>query len=351
MGLHGRCPSRSGFTLVELLAVIAIIGTLVGLLLPAVQAARESARNATCSNNLRQVGLAVLNYENAKGRLPAQGSPPEITNAQKQYYSFIIPILPGLEQQATYDAIVKAANVATNVYPWGIAACQTTRIPALECPSDPKVVALSAANTAGRPTNYHCNRGDYLQFGGGVAARSPFNPTTSCTLKKVTDGLSKTLMCAEVLTATGDQRILGGVALSLSGWQLDAQPSLCLARAATGVLSPTFASGASEALTSGLGMRWAAAGYEPFTSVYTVIAPNGPTCSRDAVASISAQPTASSAHPGGVNVVMCDGAVRFVNETINAGIPSVNGRDPGASPRGVWGAMGTIASGEAFSVE
>jgi len=71
MSLSTLNAKRRGFTLVELLVVIAIIGTLIGLLLPAVQAAREAARRSACSNNMRQVGLAVLNYESTKQKLPA----------------------------------------------------------------------------------------------------------------------------------------------------------------------------------------------------------------------------------------------------------------------------------------
>ena len=89
---------RRGFTLVELLAVITIIGTLVGLLLPAVQAAREAARSSTCSNNLAQLGKAIASHESAKGQFP----PGSIGSSA---YSWIVFILPYFEYQPLYDKL------------------------------------------------------------------------------------------------------------------------------------------------------------------------------------------------------------------------------------------------------
>jgi prepilin-type processing-associated H-X9-DG protein len=303
-------------------------------------------------NNLKQLGLAVLNYEGAKRCLPSQGSPQEIVTANwaRLYFSFLIPVLPGLEEQATYDAILKAANTGSNVWPWQISACTTKRISSLECPSDPKAIALSSGGRT--PTNYFANMGDYLEFAGMTRAkRSPFWQASNCRLKDITDGLGKTLMCGEGVTGTADGSIRGGVALGLSGWQWDAKPSLCLARG-TGTLSAPFVSSDSAAVNFGMGMRWYATHDKSlWSSFYPVIAPNGPTCSRDSTSYTSGNLTASSYHPGGVNVVLCDGAVRFINETIDAGLPSDSGKDTGTSARGVWGAMGSIKGGEVFNVD
>ncbi len=105
---------RQGFTLVELLVVIAIIGVLVALLLPAVQAARESARRAQCLNNLRQIGLAMINYESSKGELPAgrlfcgpesASVSDNICNNERVSLSGFWVILPYMEQQALFDRI------------------------------------------------------------------------------------------------------------------------------------------------------------------------------------------------------------------------------------------------------
>lgn len=97
--------SRDGFTLVELLVVIAIIGILVGLLLPAVQAAREAARRMSCQNNLKQMGLALHNYEGVFGKLPPAmfGSPMNGNTLDDDGFGWQVAILPFIEQQNMYD--------------------------------------------------------------------------------------------------------------------------------------------------------------------------------------------------------------------------------------------------------
>ncbi len=107
-------PSR-GFTLVELLVVIAIIGVMVGLLLPAVQAAREAARRMSCSNNFKQIGLGIHNYHAAYDRMPKQGSGPKAVNQTSQWWaettfvhehlSALVGLLPFVEQQALWEQI------------------------------------------------------------------------------------------------------------------------------------------------------------------------------------------------------------------------------------------------------
>ncbi len=103
--------SRSGFTLVELLVVIAIIGILVGLLLPAVQAAREAARRMQCSNNLKQLGLAVHNFESAYKKFPPSqlavtGTVPNIDEINFPYVGHLVFLMPYLEQSANLSAIL-----------------------------------------------------------------------------------------------------------------------------------------------------------------------------------------------------------------------------------------------------
>src|SRR5687767_6117999 len=103
---------RRGFTLIELLVVIAIIGVLVALLLPAVQAAREAARRSQCSNNLKQIGLAVHNYESSNGALPPTGS---LDAVNPPNYSMKARLLPGLEQQPLFDALNMSLSFSTAV--------------------------------------------------------------------------------------------------------------------------------------------------------------------------------------------------------------------------------------------
>ena len=112
--------SRPGFTLVELLVVIAIIGILVGLLLPAVQAAREAARRMSCSNNFKQIGLAMHNYHTAFKQIPTNGTgtrrtpstPNGTQDCNRLFLSWLVPILPYMEQQALWDEI---SNPSTTI--------------------------------------------------------------------------------------------------------------------------------------------------------------------------------------------------------------------------------------------
>ena len=134
-------PYRRGFTLVELLVVIAVIGVLIALLLPAVQAAREAARRMQCTNNLKQLALAVMNYESSNGALP-----PTAVDASliMNDFSMKARILPFLEQQAAYSSL----NMTFSAIPnhgtskdvqqtnWTV---RTLQINALLCPSDANV--------------------------------------------------------------------------------------------------------------------------------------------------------------------------------------------------------------------
>ena len=143
--------AKRGFTLVELLVVIAIIGILVGLLLPAVQAAREAARRMSCGNNIRQLGLAVLNYESAYKILPAGATGPCSYNPWSVHdvdmnvgrmpinrYSLIVSVLPQMEQNQLFTQIQGQTpfyrstwDMQGNFTPW------RTQVATLRCPSDP----------------------------------------------------------------------------------------------------------------------------------------------------------------------------------------------------------------------
>jgi prepilin-type N-terminal cleavage/methylation domain-containing protein len=123
--------TTAGFTLVELLVVIAIIGVLVGLLLPAVQSAREAARRAQCMSNMRQVGLATLNYESALGRFPSGWV--DWRRTAKPGWSFMHALLPYMEQSTVYNSVDSRIPIDA---PTNVAYLQTV-IPTLICPSDP----------------------------------------------------------------------------------------------------------------------------------------------------------------------------------------------------------------------
>jgi prepilin-type N-terminal cleavage/methylation domain-containing protein len=212
--------TRGGFTLVELLVVIAIIGTLVGLLLPAVQQAREAARRSACTNNSKQMGLACLNYESTRKRLPAAND----RSDQSAGWSWIVHVLPFIEEVNLYN------NISSNTTRFSVgysataggAANTNTGLPQLVCPSS----TLTSPNTGlmdGQRalTNYKAAAACSLisstvpastdTTGGGVLTQAIWTnmPTPSVNvsyggidLRQVGDGTSKTVMIGEVCEGT-----------------------------------------------------------------------------------------------------------------------------------------------------
>jgi prepilin-type N-terminal cleavage/methylation domain-containing protein len=213
--------NRGGFTLVELLVVIAIIGTLVGLLLPAVQSAREAARRSACTNNMKQLGLGVLNFESARKRLPAASSGSGASStAAAGGYSWITAILPFLEETNLYTTISSASNRLNSGYN-ATTVNQTaglTSLPQLVCPSFAGDKKTASANGLGAQgvTNYKGIAGagfttqnaPYTSSNlGGVITLEKYGsesaaPFTGITLAQITDGTSKTFMVGETREGT-----------------------------------------------------------------------------------------------------------------------------------------------------
>src|SRR5262245_37968316 len=129
--LVDRAPFRSGFTLIELLVVIAIIGILIGLLLPAVQKVREAAARASCTNNLKQIGVALHNFENVHGHLPS-GSP-EVFASQSGYLSPQVQLLPYIEMGNSY----KLFDLSKGPFESPNVEAALAKPPFFLCPSDP----------------------------------------------------------------------------------------------------------------------------------------------------------------------------------------------------------------------
>jgi prepilin-type N-terminal cleavage/methylation domain-containing protein len=391
-----RKSKAKGFTLVELLVVIAIIGVLVGLLLPAVQAAREAARRMSCSNNFKQIGLAIHNYHSAYKQLPLHGGgthPTIQTNiwsssntGNNHRLSFLVAITPFVEQQALWEVISNPYNDGTNQYPamgptpnrrqyrpWA------TEVPTYRCPSDPGVglPALGRSNYAaclgdsayrGRDGTLWVRRNapslPYPENNGfarraNAKNRGFFKPQDETKFRDCLDGLSNTIAAGEIATDLGqrDIRTMGWDGPNGTANTLRDNPSLCVD---DGTLidptrprfwaptTPTFSS------INGRGFRWA--DYLPnFTTVYTILPPNRELCANSPTSSTTA--TMSSNHQGGAHVLMGDGAVVFITDSIEAGDSrnpmvwhngtNVNKNMPGMpSPYGLWGALGTRAASE-----
>jgi prepilin-type N-terminal cleavage/methylation domain-containing protein/prepilin-type processing-associated H-X9-DG protein len=349
---------RRGFTLVELLVVIAIIGTLVGLLLPAVQVARETARRSACSNRVKQMSLAVLNFDSVKQRFPSGSYNPEFFNQFDASarpgidypigdYGYIPQIFPFMEQQDRYDKIMRVMVSGTAIS-FSNPNC-TVYVEELMCVSDRAPIGRNRTVAwAGGPTSYHCNWGDiFAQYNDTNFKnwRGPFRKGDSslCRNKDILDGASKTVMLGEVLGGTGDSNPRSGIAVSASIGGTSS-PSSCLSRIdGTGIIAP-FSTDQFD-----IGIRWAS-GLPGATGFFTVLPPNGPRCASggNPYGGSYGYATVSSNHGDGANISMCDGSVRWINSQIDCGDLSQahSTTNTGISRWGVWGALGTVKGGE-----
>ncbi|MDR2168760.1 MAG: DUF1559 domain-containing protein [Planctomycetaceae bacterium] len=350
-----------GFTLVELLVVIAIIGVLIALLLPAVQAAREAARRSQCANNLKQIGLACLNHENVYKKLP----PGSDTNATANLnYSLFVFILPYMEQEALYSAIESNMHQGS----WLNQACRVILKP-LRCPSDINYnlpIQSLTLNRFNSTSNYCGSTGDYCcyeTYNGTWASsaessysRGAFQPNKYTTLGAIIDGTSNTLLCSERCVGIPNNSIKGGVPESVSAAfpsnsynaceNSGFNPSGCATRLdATGKNFTGTCYGPSGTEDDLLAMgRWYH-GADIFTRTNTILPPNSPSCSSSSSSVHPKLLPPSSYHPGGVNIVRCDGSGGFISETVNAG--NLTGGANGVSKRsgpsnfGIWGAFGS----------
>lgn len=339
--MRNRYRARPGFTLVELLVVIAIIGVMVGLLLPAVQAAREASRRMTCSNKLKQIGLAIHNYESAHNRLPGGYQSfnryhligtlaPEdfdaLTWDATTGWAWTAAILPFLEQQSVYDAI----DFASPLWEPRFASVRELTLPVFLCPSATggdlafNVVDESGANLIKRGVPIRLGRSHYVASHGreeawgersgpagglqgevGRIADGPFFRNSAIRFTDVLDGLSNTIFIGEHTSRLSDKSWAGIVPGAF--------------------VHPKFTSpdNGPESAAGLLFVHSGPSGGEVDVFGNTIIhPPNFPTlhvCQMQ------------SEHPGGAHVLLGDGSARFISQTI---------------ARETFAALSSIAGGE-----
>ena len=378
---------HGAFTLVELLVVIAIIGVLIALLLPAVQAAREAARRAQCTNKIKQLGLACHNYHDANKVLPPGSAPFSHTGASydRMRKNAFVCLLPYIEQEAlfnTFTGTYSTTSPGDNNEVWN------TSLSALHCPSDGntrqetgqrgktsyRLCVGDWMDEPGRGSGSNVNpRGAFVTCGRNDASGNRYNPVCR-SLASIADGTSNTIFLSEAVVGDGTASVASSTRPLIRGgvaWNGTPGIPTCNADPAGAAVDVSTCRGykngtayddatSYEVRQDRIGFRWGDAA--PWYSLFcTILPPNSPSCNNGNVGSGDERHpmliSATSNHSGGVVCGIADGTVRFISETIDTS--NSQGADPdqnvrcvasGPSPFGVWGSLGSIEGSESVAV-
>jgi prepilin-type N-terminal cleavage/methylation domain-containing protein/prepilin-type processing-associated H-X9-DG protein len=334
--------ARDGFTLIELLVVIAIIAVLIALLLPAVQAAREAARRAQCINNLKQIGLALHNYQSANDCFPPGG----LNNAtggstENSEFAPHVRLLSGLEGQALYNAANFSVGVINDVYgEYANSTVSLTRIQGFLCPSN--ALPSYLMTEWGAPLNlfsavcnsYFASVGSSLEYDSAFSAAPPNgvfqDGGAPLGLRHISDGSSNTIAFGEWKLGTGNKSIItfpqdiifpgsmpAGITRNTATMYMPAGQTALLTWLAQCV---KVAATSRQGKTPDMGSNWAFT--LPGVSLGNLILPPNPqyyNCTANTGDSLMSPGVwgLSSYHSGGANVLMSDGSVKFLKNSTN----------------------------------
>jgi prepilin-type N-terminal cleavage/methylation domain-containing protein/prepilin-type processing-associated H-X9-DG protein len=327
----GRLESRRGFTLIELLVVIGLVAALIALLLPAVQAAREAARRATCAGNLKQLGLALHNYLDRHKVFPFgvgsddDASPSVFGATTYRRFSAHSQLLADIEQGVLFNAInfqvspfdpYIDAQLGPNGEPGTNYTAAHSSVATFLCPSD-----IGLLQGPWGLNNYRtCNGNTWTgRLGNGL-----FGQGSRVTPAMVVDGLSSTAAMSERVRGSGQQGandLLADLFDNPSVWTEGAFRDWC------GSLTPAQARPLFRDVNGGT--TWIE-GNMNWTRYNNIFTPNKKSCKNGSTWD-GVIMTAASRHRGGVNLLMADGAVRFVRDEVAANVwsalGSINGRE------------------------